>query len=81
MGPRNACGVWRNGHTAGAETHVNLATGAFGGAPYGATILVKNAPNWERVRHVSPATGAFGGAPYGNDPREGCAEWGGGCAM
>ena len=28
------------------ELHANAATGAFGGAPYGATILVRGAPKW-----------------------------------
>ena len=30
----------------GAVTNVNPATGAFGGAPHGATILMRGAPEW-----------------------------------
>eukprot|EP00959_Pyramimonas_sp_CCMP1952_P354461 7425467-Pyramimonas_sp.AAC.1 len=47
MGPRNG----------------GTATGAFGGAPYGAT---KCSTGWET--HVDTATGVVGGAPYG-EPR------------
>ena len=46
-------------------THVDTATGAFGGAPYGATKRVRGAPKWAWGRHANAATGAFGGDPYG----------------
>ena len=45
--------------------HANPATGAFGGAPYGATNSVEGCADMGRGRHANPATGAFGGAPYG----------------
>ena len=45
---------------------MNMATGAFGGAPNGATKRVRGVPKCVRWRHANPAiTGAFGGAPYG----------------
>ena len=59
-------------------THVNAATGAFGGAPYGATNRVRGVPKWVARTHVDSATGAFGGAPYGATNRVmGCADMGG----
>ena len=55
--------------------HANAATGAFGGAPHGATILVR--AKSVRWRHANPATGAFGGAPYGATKRvRGVPKWG-----
>eukprot|EP00959_Pyramimonas_sp_CCMP1952_P010931 228946-Pyramimonas_sp.AAC.1 len=49
--------------------HANIATGAFGGAPYGATKRVTGVPKRARWRHANPATGAFGGALYGTTKR------------
>ena len=57
--PRDGCAE------IGVEPHANAATGAFGGAPYGATILVRGVPKWVRRRYASAATGAFSGDPYG----------------
>ena len=75
MGPRNMrWGVpgWV------AETHVSAATGAFGGAPYGATNRVMGVPGCVAGTHVSAATGAFGGAPHGATNRvRGVPKWGG----
>ena len=53
----------------GAVRHASATIGAFGGAPYGATMRVKGVPTRVRVRHASAATGAFGGAPYGATKR------------
>ena len=38
--PREECAEMARGR------HANSATGAFGGAPYGATILVRGVPKW-----------------------------------
>ena len=38
--PREGCAEMGRGR------HANPATGAFGGAPYGATILVRGVPKW-----------------------------------
>ena len=51
-----------------AQRRAGVATRAFGGAPYGATILVRGVPKLglrEAGTHAGTATGAFGGAPYG----------------
>eukprot|EP00959_Pyramimonas_sp_CCMP1952_P296597 6204589-Pyramimonas_sp.AAC.1 len=61
MGPRSAA--------MGGEAHANCASGAFGGAPYGAT---KRCPGWERRMrtprlrpslelHMGPRSAALGG--------------------
>ena len=57
-----------NGHAVGGETHVDLATGAFGGAPYGAMKRCTGRAGMDMAR-VGPVTGAFGGAPYGATKR------------
>ena len=58
--------------------HARSATGAFGGAPYGATKRVRGVPKWMGGRHARFATGDFGGAPYGATKRvRGVPEWGG----
>ena len=63
-----------------ARTHVDTATGAFGGAPYGSTIRAKGAPKFMARTHVDTATGAFGGAPYEATKRvRGVPKCGGGC--
>ena len=52
--------------------HADPPTGAFGGAPYGATNRVRGVPKWQcwvEETHVGPPTGAFGGAPYGATER------------
>ena len=41
------------------------ATGAFGGAPYGATKRARGVPKFLLVGHANAATGASDGAPYG----------------
>ena len=70
--PREGCAEIVRGR------HANPATGAFSGAPYGATISVRDAPKLARGRHADPATGAFGGAPYGDTKRvRGVPKWGG----
>ena len=46
------------------ELHADPATGAFGGAPYGATKRVRGVPECVWGRHADAATWAFGGAPY-----------------
>ena len=46
-----------------------MATGAFGGAPYGATERVRGVPNRASVLHANCATGTLGGAPYGATKR------------
>ena len=53
----------------GGVTHANPATGAFGGAAYGATILVRGCAELGRGRHANAATGVFGGAPHGATKR------------
>eukprot|EP00959_Pyramimonas_sp_CCMP1952_P224219 4688436-Pyramimonas_sp.AAC.1 len=58
MGPRSA--VLDVGAACGPPS-----TGAFGGAPYGAT---KRCPG-RGSRMWPPSTGAFGGAPYGATKR------------
>eukprot|EP00959_Pyramimonas_sp_CCMP1952_P447566 9371557-Pyramimonas_sp.AAC.1 len=60
VGPRNVWGVsnWV------ALTHASAATGAFGGAPFGATDRVRGVPKWVALTHANAATWAFGGAPY-----------------
>eukprot|EP00959_Pyramimonas_sp_CCMP1952_P141194 2955093-Pyramimonas_sp.AAC.1 len=45
--------------------HANAAAGTFGGAPYGATILVRGVPKWPEAAMRTLPLGAFGGAPYG----------------
>jgi hypothetical protein len=50
------------------------ATGAFGGAPYGATNRVTSMPTWRRRCHSNLVTGAFGGAPCVATNCERCAE-------
>eukprot|EP00959_Pyramimonas_sp_CCMP1952_P215504 4508467-Pyramimonas_sp.AAC.1 len=62
MGPRIVSGVvpkWVAG------THVITATGAFGGAPNGATKRVRGVPKWVAETHAITSTVAFGGAPQG----------------
>eukprot|EP00959_Pyramimonas_sp_CCMP1952_P164865 3446005-Pyramimonas_sp.AAC.1 len=59
MGPRNVRGVCQ------VEPHASAATGAFGGALYGATERVRGVPKWGVEPHASAASAAFGGAPYG----------------
>ena len=49
----------------GVELHANFVSGAFGGAPHGATNRVRGVPKWVGETHVDPPTGAFGGAPHG----------------
>eukprot|EP00959_Pyramimonas_sp_CCMP1952_P172741 3609598-Pyramimonas_sp.AAC.1 len=46
------------------EPHAGTATGAFAGAPLGATKRVSGAPNWGEP-HAGAATGAFGENSYG----------------
>ena len=57
-------------------THAGGGTGAFGGAPYGATKRVRGVPNWVCGTHAGGSTGAFGGAPYGATKRvRGVPKW------
>ena len=49
--------------------HAGAATGAFGGAPYGATKRVMGVPKWVVGRHAGSAIDAFGGTPYGATKR------------
>eukprot|EP00959_Pyramimonas_sp_CCMP1952_P222138 4644085-Pyramimonas_sp.AAC.1 len=51
------------------RARANATTGAFNGAPYGATNRVKSVPNWVRRAHAYATTGAFGGTPYGATSR------------
>ena len=53
-----------DGVEVGDRWRADVAPGAFGGAPYGATILVRGVPEWVIRAHVDAATWAFGGAPY-----------------
>eukprot|EP00959_Pyramimonas_sp_CCMP1952_P129758 2713459-Pyramimonas_sp.AAC.1 len=63
MGPHEAL-YWAG------ETHAAAATGAFGGAPYGATERCAGQGRRMRPRPMV----AFGGAPYGATKRViGCA--------
>eukprot|EP00959_Pyramimonas_sp_CCMP1952_P188372 3939380-Pyramimonas_sp.AAC.1 len=56
-------------------SHANMATGALGGAPYGATKRVRGVPKWVGRSHVTIATGAMNGASFwGRETGEGCAE-------
>eukprot|EP00959_Pyramimonas_sp_CCMP1952_P304122 6365143-Pyramimonas_sp.AAC.1 len=58
--------------------HANFATGAFGGAPDGATKRVRSAPKWVLGHRANPASGAFGGALPGAPKHvRGVPEWGG----
>eukprot|EP00959_Pyramimonas_sp_CCMP1952_P444796 9313196-Pyramimonas_sp.AAC.1 len=43
----------------GPSSRRHRATGAFGGAPYGAAKRVKGVPKWVVGGHADPATGAF----------------------
>ena len=45
------------------------ATGAFGGAPYGATKRARGVPKWMAGAHAGTAGWAFGGAPCGATKR------------
>ena len=58
---------------------MDVATGAFGGTPYGATNRVKGVPKWVARTHVDPPPyGAFGGTPYGATNRvRGVPKWDG----
>ena len=56
--------------------HADPPAGAFGGAPYGAAIIVRGMPNpcegcaeMGVEPHAGAATGAFGGASYGATKR------------
>eukprot|EP00959_Pyramimonas_sp_CCMP1952_P239706 5009252-Pyramimonas_sp.AAC.1 len=53
----------------GVEPHAGAATGAFGGALYGATQRVRGVLEWGVEPHAGAAAGAFGGAPYGATKR------------
>ena len=56
--------------------HAGGGTGAFGGAPYGATTRVRGVLNWVCVTHAGGPVGASGGAPYGATKRvRGVPNW------
>ena len=56
--------------------HAGPGTGAFGGAPYGATKCVRGVPRWVRWAHAKAAAGAFGGVPHGATKRvRGVPKW------
>ena len=58
---------------------VQLATKAFGGAPYGATKRVRGVRKRARWAHANAATAAVGGAPDGATKRvRGLPKWMGG---
>ena len=48
----------------GRWCHATFPTWAFGGAPYGATKLVRGVPTWVVGKHANAVIEAFGGAPY-----------------
>ena len=57
------------------ELPADPATGALGGAPYGATKRVRGVAKWGGL-HAGAATGAFGGAPHGATiPVRGVPTW------
>ena len=72
--PHGQCVMVRTG------PHANTATGAFGGAPYGATNRVRGVPKWGSMRGADACEHAHLGlrwsSLWGHDPREGCAEMG-----
>eukprot|EP00959_Pyramimonas_sp_CCMP1952_P179700 3757570-Pyramimonas_sp.AAC.1 len=58
-----------------SRTHADGGTGAFGGAPYGATKRCTGwvkMLNWASGVHADGGTGAFGGAPDGATKRYTC---------
>ena len=63
--PREGCAAIARGR------YANPTAGAFGGAPYGATILVRGVPKWPEAAMRTLPLGAFGGAPYGATILEG----------
>eukprot|EP00959_Pyramimonas_sp_CCMP1952_P160050 3347571-Pyramimonas_sp.AAC.1 len=50
-------------------THANADTGAFGGAPHGATKRVRGVLEWTWVTHAGGGTRAFVGASFGAKKR------------
>ena len=58
----------------GRGRHANPAIGAFGGDPYGPTILVRGVPNWPEAAMRTLPLAPSVELPWGHDPREGCAE-------
>ena len=65
----------------GAVTQAIPAAGAFGGGPYGATVLARGVPKWGSMRGGNACEHSHWGLPWsflwGHDPREGCAKHGG----
>eukprot|EP00959_Pyramimonas_sp_CCMP1952_P325801 6819491-Pyramimonas_sp.AAC.1 len=53
-----------------AGTHSDPATGDFGGAPYGATILVRGVPKWAGDACGPCRWGLRWSSVWGHDPRE-----------
>eukprot|EP00959_Pyramimonas_sp_CCMP1952_P426714 8937020-Pyramimonas_sp.AAC.1 len=49
--------------------HASAATGAFGGAPYGATKRANGLTKWVWGTHAGGGTVAVSGAPYGATKR------------
>ena len=74
MGPRNG----RGGAEGDPSTHVNPATGAFGGAPYGIIKRVRGVPKstWDACEPCH--WGLRWSSLWGHEACEGCAEMGGG---
>ena len=62
------------------RTHANCATGAFGGAPHGATNRVRGVPEWVSMRGRGACGHGHWGlrwsSLWGHEPCEGCATMG-----
>eukprot|EP00959_Pyramimonas_sp_CCMP1952_P081031 1693027-Pyramimonas_sp.AAC.1 len=59
------------------RAYASTTTGAFGGAPHGATKSVRGVPTWVRRAHTSATIRAFsGGLAEGHETCEGCAKTG-----
>eukprot|EP00959_Pyramimonas_sp_CCMP1952_P473732 9502227-Pyramimonas_sp.AAC.2 len=60
----------------GGRTHAGPAVGAVAGAPYGATILVRDVPKWAGGRMRTLPRWPSVEPLWGHDPREGRARMG-----